>query len=86
MDKITGIGNALVDSLVHITDDAELERLKLPKGSMQLIDEQQYAALSREMNRLSPKCATGGWHGWDGSPDLSARRATTRWGASTPAR
>ena len=60
MDKITGIGNALVDSLVHITDDAELERLKLPKGSMQLIDEQQYAALSREMNRLSPKCATGG--------------------------
>ena len=41
MDKIIGMGNALVDELVRIEDDAVLEQLHLPKGSMQLIDEQE---------------------------------------------
>lgn len=38
MDKIVGIGNALVDVLVLMDDDKMLENLHLPKGSMQLID------------------------------------------------
>ena len=38
MDKIVGIGNALVDVLVLMDDDKMLEDLHLPKGSMQLID------------------------------------------------
>ena len=37
MDKIIGIGNALVDILAVIEDDALLESMNLPKGSMQLI-------------------------------------------------
>lgn len=39
MDKIIGMGNALVDVLVRIDDDSLLEKLHLPKGSMQLIQE-----------------------------------------------
>lgn len=40
MDKIIGMGNALVDVLVRIDDDSLLEKLHLPKGSMQLIQEE----------------------------------------------
>lgn len=39
MDKIIGMGNALVDVLVLIDSDEVLNDLNLPKGSMQLIDE-----------------------------------------------
>ena len=39
MDKIIGMGNALVDVLVKIDDDSLLGKLHLPKGSMQLIQE-----------------------------------------------
>lgn len=42
MDKIVGIGNALVDVLVLMDDDKMLEDLYLPKGSMQLIDKKHY--------------------------------------------
>ncbi len=38
MKKILGIGNALVDVMTPIDDDAILERFALPKGSMQLVD------------------------------------------------
>ncbi len=37
MDKIIGIGNALVDALVRLKSDDMLEEFNLPKGSMQLI-------------------------------------------------
>jgi hypothetical protein len=40
MDKILGIGNSLVDVLLKMEDDSLLAELKLPKGSMQLIDEE----------------------------------------------
>ena len=33
MDKIIGMGNALVDVLVRIDDDSLLEKLHLPEGS-----------------------------------------------------
>lgn len=38
MKKILGMGNALVDILIPIENDTILERLNLPKGSMQLVD------------------------------------------------
>jgi len=38
MMKILGIGNALVDVMTPINDEAVLERFGLPKGSMQLVD------------------------------------------------
>lgn len=37
MDKIIGIGNALVDALVRLESDNMLKEFDLPKGSMQLI-------------------------------------------------
>ena len=40
MDKIIGMGNALVDILVRMSDDSLLEELGLPKGSMQLIEDE----------------------------------------------
>ena len=39
MDKIFGLGNALVDALASIEDDNILTEMQLPKGSMTLIDE-----------------------------------------------
>lgn len=36
MKRILGLGNALVDILVKISDDSLLQQLELPKGSMQL--------------------------------------------------
>jgi sugar/nucleoside kinase (ribokinase family) len=38
MKKILGMGNALVDILIRIENDAILGPLGLPKGSMQLVD------------------------------------------------
>jgi sugar/nucleoside kinase (ribokinase family) len=38
MKKILGIGNALVDVMTMINDDAILAKFELPKGSMQLVD------------------------------------------------
>ncbi|KAA6304079.1 hypothetical protein EZS27_044277, partial [termite gut metagenome] len=38
MDKIIGIGNALIDVLVPIQNDTILKEMDLPRGSMQLID------------------------------------------------
>ena len=60
MKKIIGIGNALVDVLVQMNDDNLLKELQLPKGGMQLIDEQQQQALNNSMQPLHPKKATGG--------------------------
>ena len=60
MKKIIGIGNALVDVLVQMDDDSLLTSLHLPKGGMQLIDEQQQQTLSLILKKLNPKKATGG--------------------------
>ncbi|MGE5425054.1 MAG: adenosine kinase [Syntrophothermus sp.] len=38
MKRILGMGNALVDILIPIEKDDILEKLELPKGSMQLVD------------------------------------------------
>lgn len=38
MDKVLGIGNALVDIMTKLPDDSVLEKFSLPKGSMQLAE------------------------------------------------
>jgi len=38
MKKILGMGNALVDIMIPLESDSILDRLDLPKGSMQLVD------------------------------------------------
>ncbi|MBO4642181.1 MAG: adenosine kinase [Bacteroidaceae bacterium] len=60
MEKITGIGNALVDVLVRLPDDGLLHQLDLPKGGMILIDEQRQVAVQQAMAPLHPRLATGG--------------------------
>lgn len=60
MEKIIGIGNALVDVLVRLEDNIVLDRMQLPKGGMTLIDEAQQRSLRRYMEGLPMEKATGG--------------------------
>lgn len=58
--KVLGMGNALVDVLALINDDNLLVQLNLPKGSMQLIDEERKNSLSRYINAGQSYIASGG--------------------------
>lgn len=58
--KIAGIGNALVDVLVHLPDDALLREANLPRGGMQLVDDAKREALARLMAPLHPAKSSGG--------------------------
>ncbi|KAA6329949.1 putative sugar kinase YdjH [termite gut metagenome] len=60
MDKIIGIGNALIDILVSLKDDAILQEMNLPKGSMQLIDDSQRIQINQSINQMNIHLATGG--------------------------
>lgn len=60
MDKIIGIGNALVDVLVRLDDEKILSQLGLPKGGMVLIDDERQQSLSQRIGALNPARATGG--------------------------
>ena len=52
MDKIIGMGNALVDVLVKIDDDSLLGKLHLPKGSMQLIQEDTLSLIPQHYYKI----------------------------------
>ncbi len=58
--KIIGIGNALVDVLTRLEDDALLEKLGLPRGSMQLVDAERSARIQQESQNLEKQMASGG--------------------------
>lgn len=60
MRNVLGMGNALVDVLAVIGDDKVLEQLGLPKGSMQLIDENKFEEISKEINKLNSSIVSGG--------------------------
>ncbi|NDW13297.1 adenosine kinase [Bacteroides sp. 214] len=60
MDKILGMGNALVDVLVKLDNDRLLQEMDLPKGSMQLIDEEKFLQIKRQFNQMETFLATGG--------------------------
>lgn len=60
MSKIIGIGNALVDIIVFIDNDALLEKLELPKGSMQLVDIEKSTAIRTACEHLQSSFASGG--------------------------
>ncbi len=60
MEKIIGIGNALVDVLVRLEDDQALQELGLPKGGMRLIDDTQQRELARHIQAYNPVRSTGG--------------------------
>ncbi len=60
MDKIIGMGNALVDVLVTLSDERLLDEMNLPKGSMQLIEEGKYLEISEKMSHMKRFISTGG--------------------------
>lgn len=60
MDKIIGIGNALVDVLAHLESDEQLAEMSLPKGGMTLIDEDRLAQVQHTLASMKCERATGG--------------------------
>jgi sugar/nucleoside kinase (ribokinase family) len=60
MDKILGMGNALVDVLATLKDDSLLAEMGLPRGSMQLIDEDKLQCINSKFSEMKTHVATGG--------------------------
>ncbi len=60
MKKVLGIGNALVDTLVKLEDDAFLEEMKLPKGSMQLVSQDDIVDIERKCEGFEKSMSGGG--------------------------
>lgn len=60
MKKILGIGNALVDILLHIDNDEILCKNGLDKGGMVMIDAEKKAELDKSISNMEKWCATGG--------------------------
>src|ERR1035437_8183950 len=60
MKRILGIGNALVDVMTLIDNDYILEKFSLPKGSMQLVDDEKSALIKSETSSFKRNLASGG--------------------------
>ena len=60
MKKILGIGNALVDILVHIDNDKLLSDYALSKGGMDMIDADRKRKIHEGIQHMEQFCATGG--------------------------
>lgn len=58
--RVLGLGNALIDILALINDDSLLGKLNLPKGSMQLVDEQNADNVSKMLGGYKTTMASGG--------------------------
>jgi sugar/nucleoside kinase (ribokinase family) len=58
--SVLGIGNALIDVLINITDDAVLQKFGLPKGSMTLVDAILSAEIKKETKNSTRSIQTGG--------------------------
>ena len=60
MKKILGIGNALVDVMIPVSDDNLLKKFSLPKGSMQLVDEERSNLIKSETLNFKRTFSPGG--------------------------
>lgn len=60
MVKVLGLGNALVDVLISIENDDILKQLNLPRGSMQLVDENFLNLATEATKGLKQSIAAGG--------------------------
>ncbi len=60
MAKVLGMGNALVDILLRLDSDAVLERLKMPRGSMQLVDKHTAEKVMKATGHNGATKASGG--------------------------
>ena len=60
MDKILGIGNALVDIMTKLPDDSTLEKFSLKKGSMQLAERDFADKINNETAKFEKSQSSGG--------------------------
>lgn len=60
MSSVLGLGNALVDILARLENDTLLEKLNLPKGSMQLVDGDSANKVMEATAHLKKDLASGG--------------------------
>ncbi len=60
MKKILGMGNALTDILLQVEGDALLNKLNLPKGSMQLVDKEKLEQIYGQVDLKTSVMAAGG--------------------------
>ncbi len=60
MHKVLGIGNALVDIIIKLSDEEILKRYSLPKGSMQLVDNELAQKIEKDTLNNSSILASGG--------------------------
>lgn len=60
MKRIIGLGNAIVDVMTLLESDNLLKELNLPKGSMQMVDEETSAKVKEATNGLKTTLAAGG--------------------------
>ncbi|MBR5865446.1 MAG: adenosine kinase, partial [Alistipes sp.] len=60
MRNIIGIGNALTDMLVNLSNDNVLEEYQLAKGSMSLVDNQLQTAISKSVAGCPYSLSLGG--------------------------
>jgi len=60
MNKVLGIGNALVDIITFLNDDSILEEMSFPRGSMQLVDETTAIKTERITAGLKKHLTSGG--------------------------
>lgn len=58
--SVLGIGNALIDVLITITDDTVLQKFGFPKGSMTLVDATLSAEIKNETKNSTRSIQTGG--------------------------
>ena len=58
--SVLGIGNALIDVLINITDDTVLQKFGLPKGSMTLVDAILSEEIKKETKNSFRSIQTGG--------------------------
>jgi sugar/nucleoside kinase (ribokinase family) len=60
MEKILGIGSALVDILTQIPNEQILQELNLPKGSMTYVDAKTSVEIGHQLAYLGNQMASGG--------------------------
>lgn len=60
MKKIIGIGNSLVDYIIKLNDDSYLDKIKLPKGSMNLVDASFSSSILKDLKDNISQRAAGG--------------------------
>ena len=58
--KILGIGNSLVDMLCRLPDETIIKKYNLPKGGMQLIDDELALKISDDIKHLECQFVAGG--------------------------